>query len=111
MLDNKTNEVQKVNYKYDKLIELLKGKNSYQLDKDKILIYENKKLTQNSQNILIYDIKTNTAYSLNKKLYKATDKSIIHIADKVLFIGGRKNLEAVDNIAEIIINRGGVSHD
>lgn len=98
LLDNKTNEVQKVNYKYDKLIELLKEKNSYQLDKDKILIYENKKLTQNSQNILIDDIKTNTAYSLNKKLYKATDKGVIHIADKVLFIGGRKNLKAVDNI-------------
>lgn len=98
LLDNKTNEVQKVNYKYDKLIELLKGKNSYQLDEDKILIYDNKKTTQNSQNILIYNLKTNTVYSLNKKLYKATDKGIIHISDKVLFIGGRKNLKAVDNI-------------
>lgn len=91
LLDNKTNKVQKVNYKYDKLMELLKGKNSYQLNEDKILIYDNKKLTQNSQNILIYNLKTNTANSLNKKLYKAT-------AGKVLFIGGRKNLKAVDNI-------------
>ena len=98
LLDNKTNKVQKVNYKYDKLMELLKGKNSYQLNEDKILIYDNKKLTQNSQNILIYNLKTNTANSLNKKLYKATDKGVIHIADKVLFIGGRKNLKAVDNI-------------
>lgn len=101
LLDNKTNKKQKVNYKYDKLIELLKKKNSYQLDEDKILIYENKKLTQNSQNILIYNLKTNTAYSLNKKLYKATDKSIIRVADKVFFIGGRKNFKAVDNIAEV----------
>lgn len=98
LLDNKTNKVQKVNYKYDKLMELLKGKNSYQLNEDKILIYDNKKLTQNSQNILIYNLKTNTANSLNKKLYKATDKGVIHIAGKVLFIGGRKNLKAVDNI-------------
>ena len=56
------------------------------------------KIIDNFKHSWIYNLKTNTAYSLNKKLYKATDKGVIHIADKVLVIGGRKNLKAVDNI-------------
>ena len=104
LLNTKTNQLQQVNNTYDKLAELLKNKRYYQISKDKILIFENSKLTNNSKKIMIYDLKTNTQYYLKEKVYSAIDKNIISIDDKVLFIGGRKNLNALDSITVITFN-------